>query len=979
MWATNMKKKWTALELREYWTLSSQELDFTKSKSRKSRLAFAFLLKYFQANMHFPSNEEQISLSVINFLSKQIEMDSPTFYAYDFLDQSAKLHRRQISHYFGFRSATPEDGEHLIQWLLQQVFPEKDHTLRSLFAVAHRYFRERRIEPFSSDHLKKHLTSAMQQFEDKLLDEIASHLDSKQKDSLDALLQLTDGLDLSLPNIKEGAGAFSVNSVLKETAKLKRIQEIALPSALFQPFTPPVLKKYAAKILSETICSIRDFKDAKKYTLLAIYCHVRASQLTDNLLELLIKLIHKVRTKSISGVNIRLLPELLKVNGKPALLLKIAKASVENPKGTIEKVVFPEVSEETLQKIIDEYNSKGSYQNQVHQAMRSSYARHYRRMLKPILETLSFQCGNTHQPLLDAVEVIKTHLESGSVYFPKTSNIPLDVLEETQEELVIEEGKVKRLDYELLVTEVLRKQLKCKNIWVDGAHRYRNPDEDLPQDFTSKRKEYCHTLSQPVSAEVFIQELQEKLTNSLSSFNKTLPKNKKVKIVTRGNKSRIKLTPLKPQPTPSNINKLKHDLLSKWLSTSLLDLLKETDLRVGLTSLFCSTGSREHLSKEKLQRRLLLCIYAYGSNAGLKRVASGNKNITYQDLRYISRRYLNGSNLRQILSKLTDALFEVREDRFWGENLTACTCDSKKFEAWDQNLMTEWHARYRGPGIMIYWHLDKKAACIFSQLKNCSSSEVASMIEGVLRHCTNMEVKSSYVDSAGQTVIGFAFSYVLNFELLPRLKSMKRQKLSMCSSLDKKKYSNLSPILSKPIKWDLIASQYDEIIKYTTALYLGTAEAEAILRRFNNDNKSHPTYQALIELGKAVKTIFLCRYLQSESLRREIHEGLNVVERWNGVNDFIFYGRKGEISTNNTEEQELSMLCLHLLQMSLVYINTLMLQTILRTPEWENRLTFEDKRALTPLMHSHINPYGIFFLDMKQRVKGLPLNSMEAA
>jgi len=54
MWITNMKKKWTALELKEYWKLSSQELDFTKSKSRKSRLAFAFLLKYFQANIHFP-------------------------------------------------------------------------------------------------------------------------------------------------------------------------------------------------------------------------------------------------------------------------------------------------------------------------------------------------------------------------------------------------------------------------------------------------------------------------------------------------------------------------------------------------------------------------------------------------------------------------------------------------------------------------------------------------------------------------------------------------------------------------------------------------------------------------------------------------------------------------------------------------------------------------------------------------------------
>jgi hypothetical protein len=50
-----MKKKWTALELKEYWTLSPQELDFIKSKSRKSRLAFSFLLKYFQMNMRFPA------------------------------------------------------------------------------------------------------------------------------------------------------------------------------------------------------------------------------------------------------------------------------------------------------------------------------------------------------------------------------------------------------------------------------------------------------------------------------------------------------------------------------------------------------------------------------------------------------------------------------------------------------------------------------------------------------------------------------------------------------------------------------------------------------------------------------------------------------------------------------------------------------------------------------------------------------------
>src|SRR4029079_1653562 len=90
-----------------------------------------------------------------------------------------------------------------------------------------------------------------------------------------------------------------------------------------------------------------------------------------------------------------------------------------------------------------------------------------------------------------------------------------------------------------------------------------------------------------------------------------------------------------------------------------------------------------------------------------------------------------------------------------------------------------------------------------------------------------------------------------------------------------------------------------------------------ILRRFTRSNLQHPTYQALAELGKAVKTIFLCHYLQSEALRQEIQEGLNVIESWNSANAFIFCGKSGEIATNQLEEQEVSVLALHLLQIAL--------------------------------------------------------------
>jgi len=105
-----------------------------------------------------------------------------------------------------------------------------------------------------------------------------------------------------------------------------------------------------------------------------------------------------------------------------------------------------------------------------------------------------------------------------------------------------------------------------------------------------------------------------------------------------------------------------------------------------------------------------------------------------------------------------------------------------------------------------------------------------------------------------------------------------------------------------------------------------------------------------------------------EKLRREIHEGLNVIETWNSANNFILYGKGSEFATNRREDQELLMLSLHLLQVCLVYVNTLMIQQVLAEPEWKDRLTAADLRGLSPLLWQHINPYGTFKLDMSERL-----------
>jgi TnpA family transposase len=402
--------------------------------------------------------------------------------------------------------------------------------------------------------------------------------------------------------------------------------------------------------------------------------------------------------------------------------------------------------------------------------------------------------------------------------------------------------------------------------------------------------------------------------------------------------------------------------------TNLLDILKETELRVGFTDVFRTVGAREVLHPEVLRRRLLLALYGLGTNAGLKRMSSRGGKDSYDDLLYVRRQYITTEQLRTAIGRVCSAIFTVRKTDLWGEATTACASDSKKFGAWDQNLMTEWHARYGGPGVMVYWHVEERSVCIYSQLKSCSSSEVAAMIEGVLRHETDMEVEKNYVDTHGQSEVGFAFCYLLGFELLPRLKNLKRQRLYRPNKGDGELYANVQAILTRPIQWELIEAQFDEMIKLAMALRLGTADAEAILRRFTRSNVQHPTYKALAELGKALKTIFLCDYLRLESLRRDIHEGLQVIEHWNSANDFILYGKGGEFASNKLEDQEMAMLSLHLLQVSLVYINTLMIQQVLSEPAWQGRLTAADLRALTPLLWAHVNPYGTFTLDMSERL-----------
>jgi TnpA family transposase len=69
--------------------------------------------------------------------------------------------------------------------------------------------------------------------------------------------------------------------------------------------------------------------------------------------------------------------------------------------------------------------------------------------------------------------------------------------------------------------------------------------------------------------------------------------------------------------------------------------------------------------------------------------------------------------------------------------------------------------------------------------------------------------------------IGFGVTRLLGFDLLPRIKQINKTRLHRPSTGEPGAWPRLEPALTRPIRWDLIAAQYDQMIKLPQARFHG--------------------------------------------------------------------------------------------------------------------------------------------------------------
>lgn len=120
-----------------------------------------------------------------------------------------------------------------------------------------------------------------------------------------------------------------------------------------------------------------------------------------------------------------------------------------------------------------------------------------------------------------------------------------------------------------------------------------------------------------------------------------------------------------PLPELTGLAALKDEVVARWGVLDLLDVVKNADFLTGFTGQFTSVAAYERIPPNVLQRRLLLCMFALGTNMGIRSiVATREHGETERALRHVRRHFVTVDNLRAAIRQLVNATMVARDPRW---------------------------------------------------------------------------------------------------------------------------------------------------------------------------------------------------------------------------------------------------------------------------------------------------------------------------
>ncbi|GGT45542.1 hypothetical protein GCM10010254_75400 [Streptomyces chromofuscus] len=139
----------------------------------------------------------------------------------------------------------------------------------------------------------------------------------------------------------------------------------------------------------------------------------------------------------------------------------------------------------------------------------------------------------------------------------------------------------------------------------------------------------------------------------------------------------------------------------------------------------------------------------------------------------------------------------------------------------------------------------------------------------------------------------------------------------------------------------------------------GTVSSVTLLRRLNNHSRKNQIHRVFREVGRAVRTIVLLRYLSDPQLREQITRATNKAEAYNGYTKWLHFSGDGYLRSRDPELQEKAVKFLDLMVNSIIFSTTIDMTDTLRqmaAQGWE--LSGDDIAALGPHRRDNVLRFG---------------------
>jgi TnpA family transposase len=583
-----------------------------------------------------------------------------------------------------------------------------------------------------------------------------------------------------------------------------------------------------------------------------------------------------------------------------------------------------------------------------------------------ILRNLSFSAGPVLQTAVDFYQKKEGNL---------TGEVPTSFLKPNEQKAVIDKGgKVQVSLYKSLLAKHLSKGLKNGSVYVTTSHEFKAIETYLIDESVWEH-EKLHLLERAnlrhiESWEAVQENLENRLTTCFELTFQRINDGENLWVEKRKDQTLRYKTPKKDTSKQEAPQIFPQDRL-----ITLFEAMQTVNHVCDFTATFAPLKIQYNRELPD-ERSFFAALVAYGCNLGLKRMAKTTKGISENRLESTVNNYLSVDNLQKANDALITVVDRMKIHKLYKKQRgsTHTSSDGQKFDVTTDSIHANFSFKYFGKekGITVYPFISD-AHQVFHGLAFSASDREAWYVLNGLMHNEVVETDIHSTDTHGSTDIVFALTYLLGIDFQPRIKEFHLLKLHGIAGMKIGQQEDYTINAGATINTQIIGQQWDNILRLVTSIKLKYTVPSQILKRLNSYALKNPLYQALKELGKVVRTIFLLRYMDDETMRQRIHQQLVKGESFNSLAAAIGYGNGGKIIYASKEDLLLMEGCRRLLENVVICWNYLYLSraVVKATPE-ERKSMLRLIPDISPVAWEHFNFQGEFDFD-----ESLPRDQLE--